>query len=88
MAMTPAERKRQQRERDKLSAEEREARLLSRKIVTDLYHNDDAALKRVMTRVGIEEEQDLISRLIRGADRMAQDQLEDHISNKAIDSRN
>lgn len=76
MAMTPAERKRQQRERDKLSAEEREARLLSRKIVTDLYHNDDAALKRVMTRVGIEEEQDLISRLIRGADRMAQGDLE------------
>lgn len=76
MAMTPAERKRQQRERDKLSAEEREARMLSRKIVTDLYHNDDSALKRVMARVGIEEEQDLISRLIRGADRMAQDDLE------------
>uniref|UniRef100_A0AAU6W2M1 Uncharacterized protein n=4 Tax=unclassified bacterial viruses TaxID=12333 RepID=A0AAU6W2M1_9VIRU len=88
MAMTPAERKRQQRERDKLSAEEREAKLLSRKIVTDLYHSDDAALKRVMARAGIEEEQDLISRLIRGADRMAQDQLEEHISNKVIDSRN
>lgn len=76
MAMTPAERKRQQRERDKLSEEERKARLLSRKIVTELYHKDDAALRRVMSRVGIEEEQDLISRLIRGADRMAQDDLE------------
>ena len=80
MAMTPAERKRQQRERDKVSAEEREARLLSRKIVTELYHNDDAALKRVMARVRIEEEQDLISRFIRGADRMSDSQLESLIS--------
>ncbi len=76
MVMTAAERKRLQRERDKLSAEEREARLLSRRIVTELYHNYDAALKRVMAMVGIEEEQDLISRLIRGAGRMTQDDIE------------
>jgi len=79
MAKTPAERKRDQRERDKLSEEERQAKLLSRKIVTELYHNDDAALKRVMQRCDIEEEQDLISRLIRGADRMTDQQLADHI---------
>lgn len=80
MAIPAAERKRQQRERDKLTKEQREAALLSRRIVTDLYHNDDAALKRVMVRTGIEEEQDLISRFIRGADRMSDAQLESLIS--------
>lgn len=75
MAKTPTERKREQRSRDKLSAQEKEALLLSRKIVTALYHNDDAALKRVMVRSGIDEEQDLISRFIRGADRMTDTQL-------------
>ena len=80
MAKTPTERKREQRSRDKLSAQEKEALLLSRKIVTALYHNDDAALKRTMTRTGIDEEQDLISRLIRGADRMTDTQLAELIS--------
>ena len=76
MAKTPAQRKKEQRERDKLSAEEREARLLSRRIVTDLFHNTDAALKRSMARAGIDEEQDLISRLIHGADRLTDKQLD------------
>ncbi|WP_020190914.1 hypothetical protein [Pseudomonas putida] len=66
----------EQRERDKLKAEEREARLLSRRIVTDIYHNSDNALKRSMARAGIDEEQDLISRLIHGADRLTDKQLE------------
>jgi len=79
MAKSATERKRDQRDRDKLSAQEREALLLSRKIVTALYHNDDAALKRTMARTGIDEEQDLISRFIRGADRMTDEQLADHI---------
>jgi hypothetical protein len=78
-AKTPKQRQQEKRDRDKMSKEEREALLLSRRIVTDLYHNDDAALKRVMARAMIEEEQDLISRLIRGADRMQDDQLNDHI---------
>lgn len=79
MAKTQAERKREQRSRDKLSAQEKEALLLSRKIVTDLYHNDDAALKRTMARTGIDEEQDLISRFIRGADSMSDKQLAEFI---------
>lgn len=58
---------------------EREALLLPRWIVTDLYHNDDAALKRIMSRAEIEEEQDVISRLIRSADRMSDEQLKDHV---------
>ena len=65
-----------QRERDKLTKQEREALLLSRRIVTDLYHNTDNSLKRSMARAGIEEEQDLISRLIHGADRLTDKQLE------------
>ena len=79
MAKTPTERKREQRSRDELAAQEKEALLLSRKIVTALYHNDDAALKRTMTRTGIDEEQDLISRFIRGADRMTDKQLKGFI---------
>ena len=79
MARSATERKRDQRARDRLSAQEKEALLLSRKIVTALYHNDDAALKRTMARTGVDEEQDLISRFIRGADRMTDEQLADHI---------
>ncbi|MGO0628748.1 hypothetical protein ACTORR_01540 [Pseudomonas sp. SAR267] len=75
MAKSPTQRKKEQRERDKLTKEEREALLLSRRIVTDLYHNTDKALKRSMARARIEEEQDLISRLIHGADRLSDDQL-------------
>ncbi|HDS1727690.1 TPA: hypothetical protein QEM47_000403 [Pseudomonas putida] len=76
MAKTPAQRKKEQRERDKLTAEEREARLLSRRIVTDLYHSTDNALKRSMARAGLEEEQDLITRLIHGAERLTDKQFE------------
>jgi len=78
-AKTPAQRQQDKRDRDKMSKEDREARLLSRRIVTDLYHNDDAALKRVMARAKITEDQDILSRLIRGADRMTDEQLADHI---------
>lgn len=79
MAKTPAQRQQDKRDRDKMSKEDREALLLSRRIVTDLYHNDDAALKRVMARCDITEEQDILSRLIRGADRMTDEELTDHI---------
>ena len=79
-AKTPAQRQQDKRDRDKKSKEERDALLLSRRIVTDLYHNDDAALKRVMARAKIEEEQDMISRLIRGADRIIdQEEFDSHI---------
>jgi len=76
MAVSAKQRQQEKRERDKLSAEEREARLLSRQIVTKLYHGEDAALIRTMSRLKITEEQDLISRLIIGSDRLPDDQLE------------
>jgi len=69
-AKTPAERKREQRQRDKLTEEERLSRLLSRSIKVDLYRSTDMALIRCMVRAGIEEPQDLITRLIHGADRL------------------
>jgi len=75
MAKTDAERKREQRERDKLAESERLARLLSRKIKLDLYKATDAALLRIMERTGIEEAQDIITRLIHCADLLDDDGL-------------
>ncbi|SFB64707.1 hypothetical protein [Azotobacter beijerinckii] len=70
-AKTAAERKRGERERKKLKEEERLARLLSRRITLDLFKGTDAKLIRSMERAGIEEPQDLITRLIHGADRLS-----------------
>jgi hypothetical protein len=74
-AKSATERKREQRERDKLAESERLARLLSRKINLDLYKATDAALLRIMARTGIEEEQDIITRLIHCADLLDDDGL-------------
>ena len=72
---TSAERMREKRERDKLKEEERLARLLSRTIKLDLFKATDYALIRTMSRLGIEEPQDLLTRLIHGADRLDDEQL-------------
>ena len=69
-AKSAKERKAEQRERDKLAEDERLARLLARTIRLDLYKSTDMALIRCMARAGIDEPQDLISRLIHGADRL------------------
>lgn len=74
-AKTAAERKAAQRERDKMNEEERLARLLSRRISIDLFRSDDAKLIRTMARLGIDEPQDVISRLIHGADRLDDESL-------------
>ncbi|MNG23043.1 hypothetical protein D3C84_1076030 [compost metagenome] len=79
MAKSALERKQDERKRNKMSEEERLARLLSRRLGIELFHNDDAKLKHSMLRTGIEEEQDLISRLIHAADRMTDEQLAEHI---------
>lgn len=75
MAKSSAERMREKRERDKLKEEERLARLLSRSIKLDLYKATDYALIRTMVRAGIEEPQDLITRLIHNADKLNDEQL-------------
>lgn len=76
MAKSPAERKREQRQRDKQSEEERLSRLLSRTIKLDLFKATDYALIRGMARMGIEEPQDYISRLIHNADLLNDNGLE------------
>jgi hypothetical protein len=79
MAKTAAQRQQEKRDRDKQSETERLARLLSRRISLDLYHNDDARLKSLMSRLDITEEQDVVSRLIWAADRMSDESLKEHI---------
>jgi hypothetical protein len=64
MAKTAAERKREQRERDKLEESERLARLLSRRIKIDLYKATDDHLKAALERAELDEPEDLITRLI------------------------
>jgi hypothetical protein len=76
MAKTATERKREQRERDKQSEEERLSRLLSRSIKLDLFKSTDMALIRGMARMGIDEPQDYISRLIHNADLLNDNGLE------------
>ena len=75
MAMSAKERKAAQRERDALAKEERLARLLARTIKIDLYKSTDMALIRCMARAGIDEPQDLITRLIHNADLMTDNGL-------------
>lgn len=74
-AKTAAQRKAEQRERDKMTEEQRLARLLSRRITTDLFKGTDAILIRDMARAGIHEEQDYLTRLIHGAGRLDDEAL-------------
>ena len=76
MAKTATERKREQRERDKKTEAERLALLLSRIIKLDLFKSTDSALIRCMARTGIDEPQDLITRLIHNADALTDNGLE------------
>jgi len=71
-AKTSTERMREKRERDKQAEEERLARLLARRLQLDLFKSTDLAMVRGMARAGIEEPQDYITRLIHGADRLAE----------------
>ena len=70
MAKSAAERKREQREREAMTEAERMSRLLSRTINFPVFKGTDAALIRSMARAGIEEPEDLITRLIHNADRL------------------
>ena len=58
------------------SEEERLSRLLSRSIKLDLFKSTDMALIRGMARMGIDEPQDYISRLIHNADLLNDNGLE------------
>ena len=66
-AKTPAERMREKRARDKLREEERLKVLLAKTIKLQLFHSTNTALERLMLEIGIDEPQDVITRLIHGA---------------------
>lgn len=74
-AKSAKDRKAEQRERDRMAEEDRLARLLARTIKIDLYKSTDMALIRCMARTGIDEPQDLITRLIHNADLMTDNGL-------------
>ena len=75
MTKSAALRKQEQRERDKLTEQERLSRLLSRTVNLQLFKRTDMALIRLMARTGIDEPQDLITRLIHNADQMTDNGL-------------
>jgi len=73
-AKTPAERMREKRARDKLREEERLAVLLAKTIKLQLFHSTNTALEQLMLEIGIDEPQDLITRLIHGAQHLTTEQ--------------
>ena len=64
---TAAERMREKRARDKLREEERLAVLLAKTIKLQLFHSTNEALDQLLIETGIDEPQDVITRLIHGA---------------------
>lgn len=73
-AKTPAERMREKRARDKLREEERLAVLLAKTIKLQLYHSTNEALDQLLIETGIDEPQDVITRLIHGARHLTPEQ--------------
>ena len=71
---TAAERMREMRARDKLREEERLAVLLAKTIKLQLYHGTNEILDRLLIETGIDEPQDLITRLIHGSKHLTQEQ--------------
>ena len=66
-AKTAAERMREKRARDKLHEEERMAKLFAKTIKLQLFHSTNEALDQLLIETGIDEPQDVITRLIHGA---------------------
>lgn len=78
-AKTPAERKREQRARDKLKEEQRRKMLLAYQLKLDVYKGTAACIDQIKAATGIEEPEDIISRLIHNAARLEPAQLEELI---------
>jgi hypothetical protein len=72
MAKTDRERKQEQRERERLDEEERIARLLAYRLQLDVYKGTALVLDGLVERDGFEERQDLLTRLVHGAGRLAE----------------
>lgn len=73
-AKTPAERMREKRARDKLREEERLTVLLAKTIKLQLFHSTNEALDQLLIETGIDEPQDVITRLIHGARHLTPEQ--------------
>ena len=71
---TPAQRKAEQRARDKLNENERLKKLLAKTIKLQLFHATNDALDRLLIETGIDEPQDVITRLIHGAKLLSEEQ--------------
>ena len=71
---TAAERMRERRQRDKLADEERLTRLLAKTIKLQLFHSTNEALDQLLIETGIDEPQDVITRLIHGAQHLTPEQ--------------
>lgn len=71
---TPAERMREMRQRNKLKEDERLAILLAKTIKLQLFHGTSEALDRLLIETGIDEPQDVITRLIHGASLLTAEQ--------------
>ena len=71
---TSAERMREKRQRDKLTEQERLNRLLAKTIKLQLFHSTSETLDQLLIETGIDEPQDLITRLIHGAQHLTAEQ--------------
>lgn len=78
-ALSPADRKRQQRARDKLKEEQRLAALLAYRLQVDVFHATAERLEQIMGTCELEERQDAITRLIHNASRLPDDQLREFL---------
>lgn len=71
---TSAERSREYRQRKKLGEEKRLDALLAKTIKLQLFHSTSETLDRLLIETGIDEPQDLITRLIHGAQQLTPEQ--------------
>lgn len=71
---SPAQRMREMRARKKLAEEKRLEKLLAKTIKLQLFHGTSAALDRLLIETGIDEPQDVITRLIHGAQHLTDEQ--------------
>ncbi|MDM1697137.1 hypothetical protein HX099_10780 [Thiopseudomonas alkaliphila] len=79
-AKTAAERMREKRARDKLREEERIKVLLAKTIKLQLFHSTNEALDQLLIEAGIDEPQDIITRLIHAAEHLTPDQKQQFFS--------
>ena len=75
-AMTPNERLINFRKRQKLKEEERLKLVMVKRIRLDIYHATNDRLEKIMSETGIDEIQDIVTRLIHGYDRLTAKQKE------------